>query len=285
MILSKDCYLSETIVSEFIDYFRATLDGNEKIYLPIQIVDKKTPKNYPRELILTTLEDGFDSYFWDRQDYSENSIKLSEISEEFKNASKNNLTINEAYFFAVKNCLLWGLGRGAAFNANISWADERKSNLFNLIESGRNIINSNNPNIGAFQAEIRMNAGYTKIYSLICDKSIIYDGRVGAALGFLTKNFLLKKYPESSEVPNSLRFPWGKAKGLGRNRNPSFGSLIFPSLNNNSLNHARWNIQANWIIDKALQKTSSAKWVRGSDGLRKIEAALFMVGYDFGRTN
>ena len=34
-----------------------------------------------------------------------------------------------------------------------------------------------------------MNAGFIKIYSLLCDYCLIYDGRVGAALGLLTRQF------------------------------------------------------------------------------------------------
>ena len=34
-----------------------------------------------------------------------------------------------------------------------------------------------------------MNAGFVKIYSLLCDDCVIYDGRVGAALGLLTRQF------------------------------------------------------------------------------------------------
>ena len=37
--------------------------------------------------------------------------------------------------------------------------------------------------------ECRMNAGFVKIYSLLCDDCVIYDGRVGAALGLLTRQF------------------------------------------------------------------------------------------------
>ncbi len=36
---------------------------------------------------------------------------------------------------------------------------------------------------------IIMNSGFTKIYSLLIDIYIIYDGRVGAALGLLARQY------------------------------------------------------------------------------------------------
>ena len=34
-----------------------------------------------------------------------------------------------------------------------------------------------------------MNAGFVKIYSVLLDSCVIYDGRVGAALGLLVRQF------------------------------------------------------------------------------------------------
>ena len=41
-----------------------------------------------------------------------------------------------------------------------------------------------------------MNAGFEKIYSVLLDGCVIYDGRVGAALGLLARQFC-----EASELP------------------------------------------------------------------------------------
>ena len=78
-----------------------------------------------------------------------------------------------------------------------------------------------------------MNAGFTKIYSLLLDDFPIYDGRVGAALGYL-----VRMYCEEGALatpPGALRFAWGVAKGSApgtakKNRNPSSGTIRFPAL-------------------------------------------------------
>ena len=50
--------------------------------------------------------------------------------------------------------------------------------------------------------ECRMNAGFVKIYSLLCEYCVMYDGRVGAALGFLVRQFCDET--RRSEVPPLL---------------------------------------------------------------------------------
>jgi hypothetical protein len=41
----------------------------------------------------------------------------------------------------------------------------------------------------------------------------------------------------------------------------------------------RLNVHADWALSAALD-AARADWCSGPDGLRKLEAALFMLGYD-----
>lgn len=130
-----------------------------------------------------------------------------------------------------------------------------------------------------------MNSGFTKIYSLLINDFIIYDGRVGAALGVL-----VRRYCEDNEiacVPNELGFAWGKGKestyksSLENKRNPSQGKYIFPELQNNPKRHTENNIRANWLLKEILERTDSRfNKLAESLQLRALEAALFMIGYD-----
>jgi hypothetical protein len=285
MILSKEQYLATPIILEFCNYLARVIDGGEEINLGLEIHDRKVPPNYPTKLNLVKLEDAFHAYFWDRKNYHDNSTQLQFIANLFSVAKTSSTDKNSAYFSAIEACMFWGLGKGAAYNANIIWAIQRKDNLARLIETGAAIIDSANPDIEPFKADqIRMNAGYTKVYALICKNSVIYDGRVGAALGFLAKNFLKQGQINFDATPSDLSFPWGKAKSLGRNRNPSDSPYIFPALSNNGFLHVRWNIQANWIIEESFGRCSMPNWLKHPDALRRIEAALFMIGYDFGKS-
>ncbi|MDA1196063.1 MAG: hypothetical protein O2894_12905 [Planctomycetota bacterium] len=126
-----------------------------------------------------------------------------------------------------------------------------------------------------------MNAGFTKIYSLMLPGFPIYDGRVGAALGYLVR--LHCQEAGLAEVPSELRFAWGTPKqapgGWQKNRNPSAGPLRFPMLRADARQHARCNLMAAWLLTEAAGRACFGA-LPPDQRLRALEAALFMVGYD-----
>ena len=132
--------------------------------------------------------------------------------------------------------------------------------------------------------ECRMNAGFAKIYSLLCDYCLMYDGRVGAALGLLVRQFC--EETGRSVVPHSLAFAFGSARE-GSNpknpkvRNPSRGSLRFPKLRQDSRFHTKQVMRANWLLRRTLEENPRT-FSEGEDGFHELAAGLFMVGYDLG---
>ena len=72
-----------------------------------------------------------------------------------------------------------------------------------------------------------MNSGWSKVYSLILDGFPIYDGCVGAAMGYLVRKHCEDKNNNLTTVPDLLHFQWDKEQGDNHNRNPSSGSLKF----------------------------------------------------------
>lgn len=129
---------------------------------------------------------------------------------------------------------------------------------------------------------ILMNSGWTKIYSLCVDDFIIYDGRVGAALGYLVKLFLIENGIDF--IPKGLDFHFGLGKGDHGNRsrrNPSIGSYRFESFSGKPDIHLKDNIKANWLLKEVVKNSILAN---DSNGLRKLEASLFMIGYDVSKS-
>ena len=134
-----------------------------------------------------------------------------------------------------------------------------------------------------FRSEIIMNSGFTKIYSLLVDDFLIYDGRLGAALGLLARGYCEGKKLET--IPEELHFCWGAGRESIINskeksrRNPSsdkyrFGSLYSPKV------HLENNIRANWIVQEVLCNTKSKfNCLEESKKMRAFESALFMIGY------
>jgi len=119
----------------------------------------------------------------------------------------------------------------------------------------------------------RSNAGFTKIYSLAFDDFVIYDSRVAAALTYIIVNTFPGKIPVSMKL---FMPPLRQDKSYDiskRNPDPAF----FKSVNNNDSKHFYSNVKASWLLSGALDLIQQKE---ADVTLRKLEAALFMIGYD-----
>ena len=124
-----------------------------------------------------------------------------------------------------------------------------------------------------------MNAAMTKVYAAIDpDRLMIYDGRVGAALGFLARIWL--ESTARRGVPSDLAFGWGAKQNDQHARNPSSGNYSFSSLYLPS--SAAMHQDCRWAAGcrKASQIAGAVADIRGLAGVREIETALFMIGYN-----
>ncbi|MFL9987318.1 hypothetical protein [Paraburkholderia sediminicola] len=244
-----------------------------------------------------TLEELIRMYWWDKADYDANTVKLGGASAAIAAAidgetSKNACSLAE---HACHKVMKWGFGEGRRpYKANMDWAKRQGTMLASVLREGRESLTGENPNIEAFGQSVvggapRMNAGWTKYYALALAGHVIYDGRVGAALGFLVRRYLESladsKRPEC--VPDCLGFLWGDGDGGRKLRDPSAGRYKFAKLYGGPYGSKAWarvNVQANWVLSSALD-AARADWCSGPDGLRKLEAALFMLGYDLSRAD
>lgn len=148
----------------------------------------------------------------------------------------------------------------------------------------QNIMADDRSSEAYYQCEMIMNSGFTKIYSLYIDDFIIYDGRVGAALGLLVRKFC-EEYM-LAKVPDELVFAWGKGKESSyqrsavNRRNPGSDKYTFLELSNNPKRHTENNIRANWLLREIADQTDSKfNQLDKELKMRAIEAALFMIGY------
>jgi hypothetical protein len=132
---------------------------------------------------------------------------------------------------------------------------------------------------------MKMNSGFTKIYSLCADDFIIYDGRLGAALGLLSRLYCEEN--GLSAIPEELLFSWGRGKGGDpRRRDPSRGIYVYPELGANGKRHLENNIRANWLI-KEITRTTASRFgkLEPHSRMRALESALFMIGYQVNNEN
>jgi hypothetical protein len=192
-------------------------------------------------------------------------------------------------FKACKDIFEWGgvareRKNGGAEDASLMWLKDQaaKSSLHSQISKAVELLKDRHNDLTMFNGQtLLMNSAMTKIYwAADPDKQLaIYDGRVGAALGLLAREFL--KSMGCNVVPTELKFRWGGSRdqhvrGRSNKRNPSEDPLKFPSLFSSSkkdLHHAQMMRQASFLL-----KNVSGKLMNVS--VHDLEKALFMIGYD-----
>jgi len=189
-----------------------------------------------------------------------------------KSINQNNLEYCQKFCIAL---LEWG--GVSAYNKEtiLEMGDELCDYLKEVqLELSKLQINANDCNF------IKINSGFSKIYSLIVNNFIIYDGRVGSAICLLVREFCKDNHID--KIPKNLLFAWSRGKSVNpehyNRRNPSYNNLIFPELNHT--NYLKCNIKASWLLDLIINSNDS-KFSRLDERLRlrALEAALFMVGY------
>ena len=251
------------------------------------IRDTKLPDGYKENhcekdgsLKIDNLEDAFKKYWWKSKDYYQNKAKLDQLEKDIKDFHNKEDKDPDQCYELIKEVFKWG----GVWHVNKKGVGkvENKDHLIKL-EDAIKEMNSQNPDLDVFDKErSRMNAGYTKYYSLACKDVIIYDGRVGAALGLIARKFCEDR--NKNKVPSGLNFRWGPARNSELNRDPSESNYKFIKFNANDRKHAESNIRANWIIVEALERAKREKpditWASDKEiDIRMIEAALFTIGY------
>ena len=120
-----------------------------------------------------------------------------------------------------------------------------------------------------------MNSAMTKVYAAADNQQqvMMYDGRVGAAICLLAREFL-RQLP-LNYVPPPMAFFWGPpTSGPPSDRNPSIGAYTFRSLNQHGVTDAD-RAEAAWragvVAEKVRQRINVSQ--------RDLEKGLFMVGY------
>lgn len=305
-------YLNDKHVDGFIAYLSSVLSGHTRINFSAAFPRNRLPCHYEmqcrgrvereaaRSLYVVeaeTLEQLFRFYWWNHRFYDENRKEVDEVRSCVQSAiveehSEFALELTRA---ACRKVMEWGFGRGTRANeSNVSWAMSQGQSLIQVLRNGREALLSDAPDLSVFNRNpnpsthwSKMNSGWTKYYSFALPAHLIYDSRVGAALCYLVRRYLESVEAECrvGAVPESLAFRWAPGQGERNTRDPSCGPYKFARLSGGPAGSREWarvNIQANWILSAAVSR-SAAMWCSGPEGFRRVEGALFMLGYDLSR--
>lgn len=264
--LSRDTYLKDENVKMFIEWLLPKLD----VSFNHSYINQKTKKEWK----CTSIHDAYNKYDWNGKNFKENDEELNTYSSSLKEGIANN---DDA---KCKAACLKILEWGGVLRGNKERLEQLSHDwtLVQYLKNAQSALTTGCIESADFYKDVYMSSGFTKIYSLYIDDFIIYDSRVGAALGFLVRRFCEEN--KFQEVPDVLRFAYGNSRTKEVNRNPSFGIYKFPLLGygEKSVNHIENNLKANWLLGEVLSLPSKFTQSRESQ-LRALEAALFMIGY------
>ena len=210
-----------------------------------------------------------------------NFAENSKILEKIQSGLRNALT-DASYASYATSTMQWGGVTGG----NNDWIIE---NTLDIIERSKEVcefLNTNDDDVAAWMkgsnyqnGNLRFNAGFTKVYSLLQDNFVIYDSRVAGALAWLVMIWDSSNEPAKVNKDHCLAFGCLPAKEgpnakFNKIRNPD--SSIFKQINN-PRQHLHWNIRASWVLEESIKLAGEKSQHLG---IRDIEAALFMIGYD-----
>jgi hypothetical protein len=212
-------------------------------------------------------------------DRESNEARLTELRKSLTCALRNSDA--GMTFTAAMKILDWG----QVYKGSVGWLiqNHESGELVKAIKRAIEILDgdllSDATSFGKMPA-LRMDSGMTKVYSLASERSIIYDDRVGAALGLIVTNFLKDNVEhqcnaDKDKVPEALKF----MRSATPSRNPSLGDFKFPPKKSGAL-HAQSNLMANWMMCKVAGDLPSL-WDKRElfEKLQAMESALFMLGY------
>jgi hypothetical protein len=225
---------------------------------------------------VSSLKECLTNYTWMGSNYSKTHSDLNTLETKIKTAMIEG--DEDSTYDTIIEIYKWG---NVQFNSTISgsWLSEQasKSKVIEKLQDCIDIIEDSKDFSRFDGKDLIMNSGFTKAVSLASRKDkplIIFDGRVGAALGHLA--IRAKRKHGYDSISPELIYPWGQSRSsLTPNpRNPSADNIRFPRLfgANSHSKHAR-----------AMQNGSSiVREVSANLGIspRDLEAALFMWGYD-----
>lgn len=182
-----------------------------------------------------------------------------------------------------------GVGRRSD-DKSVLWLRERlhSKSLCVDLQDGRDLLMDLRAELHRFDGmDLLMNSALTKVYAaLVPSRLVIYDGRVGAALGLIARDYL-HSINHQGLVPHDLAFPWGASQGQyvpghQNKRDPSDNRFQFPALfgaHRDKL-HAEMMRSTSYLLGLVDRDISG----ESGSNLPRLEQALFMIGYDVSRS-
>ena len=218
------------------------------------------------------LADAVSKYAWSGKSFSENKAELDQLAADLQSAIQRDS--NNDVCAILRAIMHWGgVDNKHRQKRTFEWIERNADEISAKLSNAVDLIKDERASLDSFDGvNLIMNSTMTKIVSLADpeQKLVIYDGRVGGALGFFVARFTEEREIHQYDVADQLLF----AVDREAKRTPETNRIHFPALFGKARDrcHAsmvRWASQLIWQVAKECQASP-----------REIEAALFMWGYN-----
>jgi hypothetical protein len=218
------------------------------------------------------LADAVSKYDWSGRSFSENKAELDRFAADLQSAIRRDSNKDVC---AILQAIMHrgGVGNKYRQRRTFEWIERNADEISARLSQAVDLIKDEGASLDPFDGvNLIMNSTMAKIVSIADpeQKLVIYDGRVGGALGFFVARFTEEREIHQYDVADQLLF----AVDREAKRTPETNRIHFPALFGKARDrcHAsmmRWASQLIWQV---------AKECRASP--KEIEAALFMWGYN-----
>ncbi len=263
--MRRDEYLRRPAVERFIGWLRRRVRGDKAFSHSYKVLKPV------HEWRCCSLWEAHERYEWNRVNFLINQAELDCLAACVRRAVRNN--DRHAFVAAAHGILRWG----GVTPHNAPRLRALGAEALPTFSEASRLLDPSHADTSRLEGVRYMNSGWTKVYSLMLEGLPIYDGRVGATMGYLVQKHCTDEALD--KVPDLLHFRWGPAKG-DHNRDPSSGSLRFGMLT--SASPRKWaecNVRAAWVLGEVCSEGRFGD-LPPDRRLRALEAALFMIGYE-----
>lgn len=195
--MKKKEYIENYQVQEFVIYFTGLLladESNNQYKKSFYYIPHTDEKKSGQKGKWGTLTDAALEYSWSKKNVDVNNAELKCISKQLKRTFSSSL--EKEALCACIDVIDWGGVQNGAHGIVKLYCENR---LIKSITDAIDNLNHEEVLLDGFFAtnggrqKYRMNASFTKIYSLLSvSPFIIYDSRVAAAFGLIVKRFCLE---------------------------------------------------------------------------------------------
>ena len=261
-------------IREFCQFLAHEWDGNRRHSYAVPTKGKSSAwsRTVDGKWSAVGLADAVSKYSCSGKRFPENKAEFDRFAADLQSAIQRDC--NGDVCAILRAIMHWGgVDNKHRQKRTLEWIERNANEISARLTNAVDLIKDEQASLDAFDGvNLIMNSTMTRIVSLADpeQKLVIYDGRVGGALGYFVARFTEEREIHQYDLADQLLF----AVDREPKRRPDTNRIHFPALFGNTRDrcHAsmvRWASQLIWQVAKECQASP-----------REIEAALFMWGYN-----